>query len=600
MRIFRNLTLVLSVFLAGTTTLFASHGMGGEITWRCLGNGQFIFQMKFYRDCNGIPGPNSTSLTTNHPIGTINMPLVAQNDISPVGFESDGIVPCPTCSMGGVPNVPGLVEEFIYESAPVMLSGVPPTTGWTFSWGQCCRSSMLNNVLNSGGIGFSNRATMYPYNGTNTSPCFDSSPFFVEKPKLITCNGSPTIYYHLAGDMEMDSLSYSFDVPLDDFGTIVPFAPGYSVQQQLPGTSTLDQNTGELSFTPTSAGYFVVVIRVDAFKCGTLMASIWREINVVITNCPTLASGLMNTPPVVSAPFIDDNTGLQTSYQDTVIAGDAISFIITASDSELFGNFTMQSVLMNAFGLEYGFGFTDASSGCIIPPCATLTPPPPDTGIGSAYYEFNWTTTPAHLGYSFSCVQFTNTYHFLALVSDNFCPVNGSGSKVISITVMPSIPPPPLINNGGNLECNLGPNYIYQWFLNRFAIPGASASSYTPTQSGTYQVLAVAPSGQGNYSAGYLYNPLGLDDLVGSLHVSVRPNPASDGIFIVETGLKQDADLVFHVTDLSGREIMHFGLKQNSSTQQVTLDLSEQASGVYLLKVESGNYPASFLKLMKQ
>ena len=34
---------------------FASHLKGGEITWDCLGSGQYIFYLKIYRDCNGIP-----------------------------------------------------------------------------------------------------------------------------------------------------------------------------------------------------------------------------------------------------------------------------------------------------------------------------------------------------------------------------------------------------------------------------------------------------------------------------------------------------------------------------------------------------------------
>jgi len=33
----------------------ASHILGGEITYRCLGNGLFEFTIKVYRDCNGIP-----------------------------------------------------------------------------------------------------------------------------------------------------------------------------------------------------------------------------------------------------------------------------------------------------------------------------------------------------------------------------------------------------------------------------------------------------------------------------------------------------------------------------------------------------------------
>ncbi len=82
------LAFILIIFMTGFTKFsHASHGMGGEITWTCLPSGQFKFQMKFYRDCNGIPGPVTVSLNTTVP-GVPNIPLalISQTDISPVGY----------------------------------------------------------------------------------------------------------------------------------------------------------------------------------------------------------------------------------------------------------------------------------------------------------------------------------------------------------------------------------------------------------------------------------------------------------------------------------------------------------------------------------
>ena len=48
----------------------ASHLMGGEITWECLKSGpnvgQYIFQMKVYRDCNGITFSQNSQTLTHH------------------------------------------------------------------------------------------------------------------------------------------------------------------------------------------------------------------------------------------------------------------------------------------------------------------------------------------------------------------------------------------------------------------------------------------------------------------------------------------------------------------------------------------------------
>ncbi|MFM9009071.1 MAG: hypothetical protein ACKORE_10885, partial [Bacteroidota bacterium] len=126
----------------------ASHLMGGEITWECLKSGpnigRYIFTVKLYRDCNGVPGPVSVQLTSNAPGlgGGINCNLISQTDISPQGPG------CPTCVAPlGLPNA---VEEFVYRSSPVVIAGVPPATGWFFAYTNCCRNGAITNLVNPG------------------------------------------------------------------------------------------------------------------------------------------------------------------------------------------------------------------------------------------------------------------------------------------------------------------------------------------------------------------------------------------------------------------------------------------------------------------
>jgi hypothetical protein len=89
-RKFLFLFFVCSLILISDSS-FASHGMGGEITYECQGNGMFIFRVKFYRDCNGINAPTAITISTTHVIGSIVANLTAQNDLSPKGFLSNGI-----------------------------------------------------------------------------------------------------------------------------------------------------------------------------------------------------------------------------------------------------------------------------------------------------------------------------------------------------------------------------------------------------------------------------------------------------------------------------------------------------------------------------
>ena len=581
----------------------ASHGTGGELTWKCLGTGEYVFQLKFYRECNGIIGPATVTINTTVPgLPSILAPLVSQTDISPDGFAANGSTQCPTCAQGN-PGTPifGLIEEFVYETAPVTLNGVPPVNGWTFSWGECCRSAALTNIANGGSVGFQFQAKMYSYLGQNADPCFDASPYFAERPNTIICTGLPIVYQHLSADPELDSLVYDFDNPLNDLGDTIPFAPGYSIQDPLGDPVTLDNHTGEYTFTSTTAGYYAMVIKVSSFKCGILVSETRREINVLITNnCPPISGGASNLAPQVPPPFIDSISGLQTFYADTVIVGDTVNFEIDVVDFDLFTNGAPQMVTHTAFGQQYGTNFTDPLAGCLIPPCATLAYPTPWTGAMALVNTFNWTTTPAHLGYSLSCVQFSNTYHFLNKVSDNYCPANASNTRVISITVLPSIPAPAVINNGGILECNLGGTYLYQWFLNRFAIPGATASTYTPLQVGTYQVLAIAPDGQGNYSNGYYFNPLGVseNDLITSF--SVQPNPSIDGIFQIEAEFQEDSQLSIYVSDIYGKIILADVWNSSKGNNSFTLDLNNYASGVYIVELRNEQFPVRKMKLIKE
>ncbi|NNC85849.1 MAG: hypothetical protein HKN75_07175, partial [Bacteroidia bacterium] len=120
-------------------TTKASHGMGGEITWRCLPNGQFVFTMNFYRDCQGIscPGGPLNLIVSNHPtVTSIQLTSSYNEDLTPQG--------CGSCANPG----PGSVQKCVYESAPLTLAGTPPDSGWVFDWYSCCRSTSLGNIMN--------------------------------------------------------------------------------------------------------------------------------------------------------------------------------------------------------------------------------------------------------------------------------------------------------------------------------------------------------------------------------------------------------------------------------------------------------------------
>ena len=439
----------------------ASHLMGGEITWDCVKSGpnigKFIFKVKLYRDCNGIPGPGTITLTTNAPgwAGGINCALTQQNDISPKGPG------CPTCANPmGLANA---VEEFVYVSAPLFITGVPPATGWYFYYNDCCRNAAITN-LSAGGAGdFTLRAFMFPYNATNTNPCFDSSPQFAEKPQLGTCTRNQTSYNHNAIDIELDSLVYSWGNPLQNGfpGANYPFAANYSFNSPLPGpainplnvAATMNANTGVVTFTSYTPGAFVTVTKVTAYKCNIKVAEIYREIqiallsNCIITQPPASPTTVYNTPPDVQDLF---GNPLNAIY-DTVYAGDTVDITLVAFDFEALpatAGGGPQSLSLSATGSQFGTNFTNGSAGCPFPPCATLTPPLIDTVPPivqptfplTLQTRFFWITDCNHLPKNLGCVTLSSTYNFVLKVYDNFCPSPAVNFNTLTVVVL--APPP--------------------------------------------------------------------------------------------------------------------------------------------------------------
>lgn len=428
----------------------ASHLMGGEITWNCVGGGQYVFTLKLYRDCNGITTAGVASLNVfNHPtVTTIPLSLISQTDISPSCNAGGPTISCAAAeAQPGWPSsasaIAGAVQESVFESAPITLTGVPPPGaaplgGWIFTYDDCCRNPAISNLVSPGGYGFTLRAVMYAYSGMNANPCFDSSPKFLESPNSVICLGYPFTYNHNAYDPELDSLNYSWAEPMDDFtGPYnppvspfpIPFAATYTYNSPLPGIAqnasnvpaTINPATGEISFTSFTQGNFVTVVKVEAWKCGQLVAEIYREMQIVLLPCAP------NNPPSVTF----------TTYSDTVTAGTLVNFTLNASDPGLLADgITPQTLTLLATGSQFGSGFTSTSTGCSNPPCATLTAPPPISGTGAVSTVFNWQTSCNHISSNTACNTHSNTYTFVFKVKDDFCPAPAENISTVSITVL--------------------------------------------------------------------------------------------------------------------------------------------------------------------
>lgn len=426
--------------------------MGGEITWVCQGGGDYVFTLKIYRDCSGPPVNTSSQVIRvwNHPtITQIPVSYVATNEVSPSCTQVTGGPAQISCASN---TVQGAAEEYIFTSTPINISGTPPAQGWAFTWDNLTRNASVINLVSPSTNGITLRAIMYS-NGANGSPCYDSSPQFIELPSSITCAGNEFIYNPNAYDPDADSMVFSFGQPLNSINTAytpptdpapLNWASGYSINSPLPSTTqnsgnipaTINSQTGEISFRSNTIGSFALVVRAQSYRCGILLAEVYREMQVIIVSCGT------NSPPTITPPLNGN-----TNFTDTVTAGDLVSFIINANDFELLQDNTNQNVELFASGSQFGTNFTNSTSGCSTPPCATLSATPPIIGNQTVSTNFQWQTDCSHIKKDSlpSCNSSNNnTYNFVFKVKDDFCPAPATRYYTASITVLPpaSLPSP--------------------------------------------------------------------------------------------------------------------------------------------------------------
>jgi hypothetical protein len=296
---------------------------------------------------------------------------------------------------------------------------------------------------------------------------FDSSPEFKELAKTIICTGYPFAYSHNASDEELDELTYSWAEPLGDNFSYIPanpsataltFAPSppYSVTYPIPGSPTLDPKTGEIAYDSDTAGVFVTCIKVEAEKCGQLVAEIYREVQVMLLDCNIYNPPIdgLNDPPIITAPVspliwdVTWNNGLP-SYSTTVYAGDLITFNIEASDADLYAPApgTPQDVTLDVSGGQFSADYTNPLL-CANPPCAIFnnggTPPlpPPFSAPTLVSGMFEWQTSCPHVNFNV-CANSNSISHdftFVIKAFDDFCPANGISISTIKITVVPPVP----------------------------------------------------------------------------------------------------------------------------------------------------------------
>ena len=457
----------------------ADHLVGGEITWRCTSNGSFVFTLVLYGDCNGALAlfGTTSSINSNSPAGNIAVTLISETDVSPQCYDASQEITCQN-AINSTSYINGAVKKYVYESAPVSMNGVPPVSGWEFSWGSCCRPFGVQNIISPGSASYYLRAKMFPYtppgatSPANVSTCYDSSPSFGENGSPTICTGYKFTYNHLAIDSDLDSIAFHTADPLTGSNQVVNWSSGFNSANPFPDASedvangpfSLDPVSGEMTTevygfgSSASDGFYASCIKIEAWRDCQLIAEVYRDVAISM-----LSGCAINTQPSAE---IDTSTwkGVQRLSSNVYYArrypGDIIEFEILAQDFEFNGTLP-QEITFTAAGLQVSNPLT-SGTGCLgAGSCAKFTPVAPQIGFSRSLQnrvKFEWTPQCVHLGASGSCGSVTSTYYFTLKMRDDGCPAPAVSISTLIVDVVPGDPEPPGFTSifqqpNGDIDC---------------------------------------------------------------------------------------------------------------------------------------------------
>ncbi len=297
---FKILLLLLGLS-TGHSTLFATHIIGGEILYECLGNEMYEITMKIYRDC--ATGQACFDSDPNCPfnagIGSVSifrgstLETTAVLD-APIITEIEAKISNPCLR----PPANVCVEEGIYKFRVSLATIDVP---YTISYQRCCRNRTILNIQSPGAVGGTYTTTITPL----AQQACNSSPEFIDFPPIIICNNEDINFDHSAIDIDGDSLVYSLCTPFVGANTVNPaperaepppydgvtyignFSITNPVLAERPGMR-IDAATGLITGIPSLLGQYVVGICVEAYKDGELMNVIQRDFQFNVGECVPL------------------------------------------------------------------------------------------------------------------------------------------------------------------------------------------------------------------------------------------------------------------------------------------------------------------------
>lgn len=307
MKLIRLFILLLAITIS--TNTFASHIIGGEIYYTCVGDNTYEVTLVLYRDCTSATEfDNPAYLGIYNSAGDLvdNIAMYSPTTTS-IPIEVDN--PC-------LEVPPGLcIEQGIYT---VTIELPDDDDTYDLVYQRCCRNAGIINIEDPEDTG----STFWQQIPPGSDAECNNSPVFNNYPPPVICVDDPISFDHSATDPDGDSLAYKFYEPFEGASSLVPapsppppppfgsidWETGYDVDYMIDASPVLaiDVSTGLLTGTALLEGRYVVGILVEEWRDGVLLGNHYRDFQFNVELCaPTLTSTIGVDGVAVEEVYLD-------------------------------------------------------------------------------------------------------------------------------------------------------------------------------------------------------------------------------------------------------------------------------------------------------
>jgi hypothetical protein len=377
--------LILSSLFFSTNLAYASHGMGADLSFSCIGGNQYELSLQLYRDCSGISAPTSVTITIASASCGQNISATLSTVVS-----SEASPLCPSqlsqssCNGGTLQGV----EVYTYTGTVTLPA---QCNDWILSYRLGNRNASITNITAPGS------AWMYVETQLNNlDVTCNNSPQFTTPPVPYICNGVPFSYNHGVVDAEGDSLAFSLIAPLDNAGVPVNFVAPFTAIQPMSTTGAFgfDPLTGQMTFTPNGVQNGVIAVEVREYRNGVLISRSIRDMQIVVINC---TNNVLTVNPIAGLSGASQNGNVLATCE-----GNTVQFTISATDPDAADLLTITE---------------------------TVT-----SNLPGATVVLNQNSNPASMNVTWPVpVGALSSYSFTSTFTDNACPI--PGFQIVGYTI---------------------------------------------------------------------------------------------------------------------------------------------------------------------